>query len=611
MVCPALFTSDPAAVLQHALVVGGGVATLLAALDRPVTGPPSPCAPTVLDAGTLATVVDDTWLRSQTFRAQCARLATSSRLRVRIVLEVSHRHGGPRASTRIVESRAGVSADVVIRDVTDTVELIAHELEHVVEHLDGAIRVRCDGAVSRGRGAQESCRAITVGRRVAEEVRSSNSARLLTVPTRDRYRESLDRADARVSSDGRFVVFTSRVPLIAGGRTTGRNAYVLDVATGRIEPAVHDPGWMSRVIDVQHPSISRDGRLLAVEAYGAGEARVSHAGWRLLVIERHGNGDELWSRSSSATRREAAAEISADGSALVFESTPRSGPLASSTEIHLARLPSGLTERIDIESSCAQPRTPQTRPRPPRDSARSMGPVVSADGRFVAFTSTRDLTCDGAARANVYVRDTAAGTTVRVSRRTDGDEPNGDSYGPAISADGRVVAFTSEASDLTRGDRNRAADVFMHDLVTKQTTLVSRRPSGQSASAASRAPALSGDGCTVAFQSLASDLTCSGRCAPDDADINGLWDVFVYAAGSGTVVRASGSDGSAWMASSHGPSLDHHGRVLAFWSRQPTDSGDVQNDDDVFVRLVPGAAGAEGSGRCLSSQVRNSRTAGG
>ncbi len=120
------------------------------------------------------------------------------------------------------------------------------------------------------------------------------------------------------------------------------------------------------------------------------------------------------------------------------------------------------------------------------------------------------------------------------------------------------------------------------------TELVSRRPDGRPASGTSRLPAVSADGKTVAFQSLASDLICAKDCASAGRDINLLWDVFVYERSSGLVTRASADETGEWMEPSRAPSLNGDGRVLVFASRHPIDHEDMRHDDDLFVWMRGG-----------------------
>ena len=165
-----------------------------------------------------------------------------------------------------------------------------------------------------------------------------------------------------------------------------------------------------------------------------------------------------------------------------------------------------------------------------------------------------------------------------------GSPPNASSYDAAISGDGRYVAFVSDATDLVRGDHNRAPDVFLFDLRTRSTVLVSRSEGDGSANGTSRHPAISAAGTVVTFQSDASDLTCSKRCAAEMRDINLVTDVFILDVRS-LMVRRVSTGRRSWREPSIGPSVDGLGAVVAFSSRHPRDSRDDRDDYDLFVRL--------------------------
>jgi Tol biopolymer transport system component len=168
--------------------------------------------------------------------------------------------------------------------------------------------------------------------------------------------------------------------------------------------------------------------------------------------------------------------------------------------------------------------------------------------------------------------------------RRDGTPPDASSYDAAISGDGRYVAFVSDAADLVRGDGNRTADIFLFDTKTRITELVSRGENGGAANGTSRHPAISLDGRVVSFQSDASNLTCSKRCAAESRDINLVPDVFAYDVRTRLVRRIS-TGARSWSEPSLGPSVDGTGDVIAFSSRHPRDSRDDANDYDLFVRL--------------------------
>jgi len=215
-------------------------------------------------------------------------------------------------------------------------------------------------------------------------------------------------------------------------------------------------------------------------------------------------------------------------------------------------------------------------------------PAISADGTTVAFVSTASdlVTDDSNGVSDVFVYDRATQSTARVSVGPGGGQANGPSATdspPAISADGQVVAFSSEASNLVAGDTNDATDVFVHDRKTGETTRVSVGPGGAEATGGdSFSPAVSADGRYVAFASDATNLVAG--------DTNHATDVFVYDRQAKTTTRVSlAAGGGQTDEASFSPSLSADGSVLAFVSRA-TDlvSGDTAGGENVFVRDLEG-----------------------
>lgn len=156
----------------------------------------------------------------------------------------------------------------------------------------------------------------------------------------------------------------------------------------------------------------------------------------------------------------------------------------------------------------------------------------------------------------------AAGPTEMVSVRSNGrqgDDISGRFDGPAISADGLVVAFDSQATNLVAGDNNGVVDIFVHDRTTGRTTPVSVSSKGKLANGSSAAPAVSGDGRFIVFRSNANNLV--------PGDTNQVSDVFVHDQVTGDTRRVSvASDGTQGDSSSLGGSLSFDGRFVAFAS---------------------------------------------
>jgi Tol biopolymer transport system component len=285
------------------------------------------------------------------------------------------------------------------------------------------------------------------------------------------------------------------------------------------------------------------------------------------------------------------------------------------------------TEQIDVSSAGLQ-----------SNSGIETEIAMSANGRYVAFsTFATNLVPDNQIfnLQDIYIRDRIAGSTEVVSLNSNGVQSNGISIEPSVSADGRFVAFTSDATNLVPGDTNQCfynlldesflpgdcPDVFVRDRVTGVTERVSVGSNGQEGNDISSVPVISGDGRYVFFISRASnfypgDGPASGELfmhdrqtgtterilkpaahgdytiTPDARYIaylgtgNGGYAVFVYDRQTGTNELVSvplpgkGLDGQ-----STSPAISADGRYVAFSSYATVlVSGDTNRKADVFVR---------------------------
>lgn len=208
------------------------------------------------------------------------------------------------------------------------------------------------------------------------------------------------------------------------------------------------------------------------------------------------------------------------------------------------------TIRTSVSTSGAQAR------------AASRAPTISGNGRFVVFESraTNLVAGDTNRFSDVFVRDLSTGVTERVSVSGTGAQGNGDSYGGSISANGRYVAFVSQARNLVAGDTNIYWDVFVRDRSAGTTTQVSvGRGGAQSDGHSQWAPQISADGRFVAFMSEASNLT-----ADDD---NFRVDLFVRDRRDRVTTRIRVASNDVFGERRNGgPSLSGDGRFLLFTS---------------------------------------------
>lgn len=209
---------------------------------------------------------------------------------------------------------------------------------------------------------------------------------------------------------------------------------------------------------------------------------------------------------------------------------------------------------------------------------RSKQPSISADGRYVAFASDASNLVDGDFNGvtDIFIRDLVKQTTVRLSISSAGIEGDKASYWPFISSDGRYVTFTSEADNLVDSDTNDVGDVFLHDTKTGETRLISRAVDGTIGNDLSFWSSISSDGRYLVFMSSATNLVQS--------DNNDTWDIFLYDKKTGqTSLVSSGYDGSPANSQSEYPVISADGRYVAFASDATNIvEGDTNGTRDVF-----------------------------
>ena len=321
------------------------------------------------------------------------------------------------------------------------------------------------------------------------------------------YFENIHTLD--ITPDGRFIAFVANIGNDAGTNTA---IYVWDAQSGSSTLASADKDTAGPAQGTgDSPVVSPDGRFVAFISNGTnltanpliGEyhlyCRDLLAGTTTLIdVDTNGIGSGV----TAAT----APSMSADGGSLAFDSGD--GALAPNdqnddVDVFVRDLTPGITGMISDHEPSLPSVTPGGGP-----SGLTAG-SVSADGRYVAFFSQADSLTPNDANgcADVFVRDLMTGTNLPVSLNTNQVTAHGRSAEPSISADGRYVAFSSRADDLVANDTNHVPDVFVRDLSSGTTALVSVGADGMSpGNGESFSPMISGDGCYVLFHSKASNL---------------------------------------------------------------------------------------------------------
>ena len=386
-----------------------------------------------------------------------------------------------------------------------------------------------------------------------------------------------------LAADGRFVAFASSASNLAAGDANGYDdVFVKDLATSAIVCVSLTPAGATGNGESSAASICGDGSRVVLASEASDLVPSDTNGVADVFLRDLAGGTTLRlsvaAGGAEADGASAAPRISADGRFVAFTSRATNlvaADLNAQSDVFVRDLATGALERISISAAGGDPDGP------------SEGAAISADGRFVAFASAASNLIGGEAPPtrrtwNVYRRDRETGATVRASPNQVGLAGDGQSSAPAISADGRWIAFTSRASDLVAGDGNARADVYLRDCAAGSTTRVSLGPGGVEPAGDSVRPSISGDGRRVVFESSAANILLQ----PSPA--RSTW-VLVFDRESGErqrVVPAAAvprPDGGTLNAA-----ISADGRWIAFSSGEPgLVAGDANELEDVFVHAVP------------------------
>jgi hypothetical protein len=385
---------------------------------------------------------------------------------------------------------------------------------------------------------------------------------------------------ASASPDGRYVTFYSNASNLVAGDTNGFvDAFLYDAGSDSIERVSVATGGAQANGPSFSSSVSSDGRYVAFQSEAtnlvAGDTNGNDAD--IFVRDRQTGTTSLVSLSSSGVHADdvsRAPVISADGRFVAFWSNATTLVPGDTN----GRPDIFLRDRLNGTTEIVSVATGGAQ----ENGNALYPPAISADGRYVAFVSLASnlVAGDTNGAADVFVRDRQTGTTERVSVGSGNLQGNADCYAPcAISADGRYVVFASDATNLAFSDTNNSTDVFLHDRQTGNTERVDVSSSGAQANFGGYSPSISSDGRFVAFESGATNLVAN--------DTNGFNDVFLRDRWNGTTELVSfGPNFVQGNASSDGPcAVSSDGRYVVFQSDAWTMIVEIDTNfaTDIFV----------------------------
>ena len=298
---------------------------------------------------------------------------------------------------------------------------------------------------------------------------------------------------ASLSDDGRYVVFVSEATnLVSGDTSTRRDVFVRDRQLGVNERVSVGTGGVEASASSREPSISNDGNIVQFSSNATNLVTGDTNGETDVFV--HNRLTNTTTRVSVTTGGAQATGgdsdngvLSADGRYVVYKSTATNLITTDTnnlSDVYRYDRNTGMTLRLSLTNGGLQ-----------SAGGGSFRPSVNANGQVVAFdsTATNLVTGDSNATADVFVRDLTAGTTTRVSVGPGGAQANDQSFFPSISADGRFVAFSSSATNLVP---NGGPGVYVHDRTTGVTSALVVTTGGLQAVSP---PRISGNGRYVCF----------------------------------------------------------------------------------------------------------------
>lgn len=314
---------------------------------------------------------------------------------------------------------------------------------------------------------------------------------------------NLDSSEPSLSDDGNLVAFWSAsTTLVPGAAGQFGGIFVRDVAAGATTRENYAPGGVEPNQVCNNHALSGDGQRLLFLSIASNLAPGDTLGKRDVFVRDRVSGAvtcvSVTPSGQPGNDHSETATISRNGRFVVFQSFASDlvpGDTNGRDDLFVRDLSTGVTELITQDIV-----TP---------SYLSFGTgVASDDGRYIAFSSSASslVIGDWNGAHDVFLRDRFLGLTTLISATTSGAAGDGASTYPVISADGGVVVYQSVASNLAPNDQNGQSDVFIWDRSTGVNRMVTVNPDGTSATGLSSNPDLSADGRVVAFRSLATDL---------------------------------------------------------------------------------------------------------
>lgn len=381
-----------------------------------------------------------------------------------------------------------------------------------------------------------------------------------------------------VSGDGVRVVFSTAATNLDPADTDRKSdIYVKDLATGSVVLASTSDTGVKGNADSVAAALSADGTSVAFQSKATNLDPADTSDDYDVYVKNLVTGNLVLASTAAngvkGNRTSELPDLSADGTVVAFSSHANNlDPVDPDTTVDVY-VKNVVTGDIAVVS---------TSDEGVKGNDRSDGVDLSADGGTVAFTSfaTNLDPSDPGGGEDLYLKNLATGDILRPDASDTGVQANSGSYGASLSADGRIVVFRTNATNLDPADNDTTADVYAKNLDTGDLTLASTSDTGVKSNEQSYGAVLSDDGSTVTFVSFATNL--------DPADTDAGNDVYAKRLTTGQLALVSATETGVKannFSLSASPSAD--GRAVAFTSQATNlDPRDRDGSTDAYVKQL-------------------------
>lgn len=361
-----------------------------------------------------------------------------------------------------------------------------------------------------------------------------------------------------ISGDAKLLVFESAAEnLVEGDNNASNDLFLRNLHTGEVQLVSSDGNGAQGNAASSQATLSADSRFVAFTSQASNFSEIDGSSNQDIYIKNLHTGQLVWAsataQNSQSNGDSQHPSLSANGNLLAFDSLASNlSPIDTNnkSDIFLKNLKTGELRLISSNQQGVQ------------GNGHSSHPLLSHDGRWLAFESDASnlVANDTNGKRDIFMKDLQTGMIERLNLASNGQQDNGNAHLEAMSANGRILAFSSDGNNLSAGDSNQQTDIFIKNRDKVGVERVSVDSVGRQANGTSHHADLSNDGRLISFSSNASNLIAN--------DGNLSEDIFIKDLQTGAIATVSEMANQAQASDSKLSALSGDGKVVIFHSQK-------------------------------------------